>query len=67
MRLEDNGITLRLFRDERSGRRQVHAAAAHRYGMGWIASDEDGQWFDRAGRLPSHWRPRPECLDQPPS
>lgn len=61
-RLEDNGLTLRLFRTEGEALAHPNARSPTRYGCGWIARNEAGRWIDADGVLPPAWVPRPELI-----
>lgn len=63
-RLVDRGLTLRLF-NQRQFAVAVHGSHSHtRYGTGWIAKNEQGNWIDAAGVIPSDWQPDPKLLGE---
>lgn len=61
-RLEDQGLTLRLFRNVREAKNHPDAFAVAGYGAGAIATDRHGRWIDAHGVLPSAWVPNTELL-----
>lgn len=62
IRLEDRGLTLRLFITCDEAMASLVAGTATPYAGGWIARTEYFRWADAAGLLPSGWDPSPEFL-----
>lgn len=62
IRVEDQGITLRLFPSEQEARKSFGAHSVTPYQGGWLVQNGAGQWMDEAGLLPRSWRPQ---LDTP--
>lgn len=61
LRLEDRGVTLRLFRHAAKAIAQALTPVA--YGFGFVAKDETGQWVDAWGPLPQDWSPTRALLE----
>lgn len=62
IRLEDRGITLRLFPSEQEARKAFGAHIVTAYGPGWLAQNGAGKWFDEDGLLAATWRPAQDHL-----
>ena len=60
--LDDNGLTLRLFINEKDALSHPCAQSPTQYGCGWIARDDAGRWIDAHGVLPTAWRPQRRLL-----
>lgn len=58
IRIEDQGITLRLFLTEAEALSSPDAKAAFSYGGGWLARSSDGRLQDSDGTLPPAWAPQ---------
>lgn len=56
-RFEDQGLTLRLFKDGADALANLDTVEAVNYGPGWIAKNKLGRWIDAHGDLPSDWQP----------
>ena len=61
-RLEDAGLTLRLFINEKDALSHPSAHSPKRYGCGWIAINDAGRWIDAHGVLPPTWHPKARLL-----
>lgn len=57
IRLEENGLVLRLFSSENAARSVPGVVSVLWYRMGWIAKTDDGRWMDNDGILPINWQP----------
>lgn len=62
-RLEDRGLTLRLFVSEHDALACPGANNPTRYATGWIAQDAAGRWMDSDGVLPEGWQPHSALLE----
>lgn len=63
IRLDSDGITLRLFPTERSAGTLVGTRKVARHLCGWVRLNEDGRWEDADGVLPPDWQPTAEDQD----
>ena len=61
-RVEDRGLIMRLFKDERDARSFPNAHSPMKYGCGWIAMNDAGRWVDAGGVLPPTWQPMLEMM-----
>jgi hypothetical protein len=61
-RFEDQGVTLRLFKDEEEAKRNSDAVTVAQYGPGVIAKNPQGRWIDAHGVLPLEWTPMERLL-----
>lgn len=64
-RFEDQGLTLRLFKDEHDAKAHSDSVSVARYGPGVIGKNTHGQWIDAQGVLPSEWVPSAKMLVVP--
>lgn len=64
-RYEDQGLTLRLFKDEHDAKIHSDAVSVARYGPGAIAKNKLGRWLDAHGVLPFSWTPSAKLLTFP--
>lgn len=58
IRIEDQGVTLRLFLTETEALSSPDAKAAFSYGGGWLARCSDGRLQDTDGPTPPDWAPQ---------
>lgn len=61
-RLEDQGLTLRLFRDMHDAKSNSDIFSAFQYGNGALGKDKLGRWVDAHGVLPLEWVPNEKLL-----
>lgn len=64
IRFVDRGVTMRLFKTERSAKAYTGVVSTLFYQVGWIARNEDGRWVDADGVLPPNWRPNLDSSKQ---
>lgn len=57
VRLEEKGLTIRLFSKERSASAYPGTVSTLYYQTGWLAKNSDGRWVDADGVLPPNWQP----------
>lgn len=62
-RLEDRGLTLRLFVSESDALACPGANNPTRYATGWLAQDAESRWMDADGVLPEGWQPHSVILE----
>lgn len=66
IRLEDRGLTLRLFPTRGRAEQTTGATDTIAYDCGYLARDRHGLWMDVAGTLPADWAPQQERLPTQP-
>lgn len=61
-RLEDQGLTIRLFRDQQEAAKSPGAHTPVEYAFGWLVRNGAGRYIDAHGMLPADWKPSVEHL-----